>query len=277
MRKLVLMVMGVALFGLSSDVGQAESLSGSKVTFTHGDLVGLGAEACAVDGPNPGDCIGGGLTDDTGYITVMTSFIKTPNGKELSFDVALQCALVTYTEVQVKGNDKEVANAQGRIQVRVKVTPVDGDGVPTGDPVHYALPDNDGSNVLGGPPSDDGDPQGVTYCHRFQELALSAENLQCLSDATGDPDDDCLLSLSLLLETLNAHAFNFVLPDVSSGIKRIEVQARATASADVFGSDRSSARGEAFVGMGSTRVETVRAVKAYDGTEPPNQTIEDLQ
>ena len=277
MKKLVLTVVGAAWVALLSGPSGADSLSSSKVAFTHGDLVGLGAEACATDGADPGPCIGGGLTDDTGYVPVMTSFIKTPNGKELSFDVALQCALVTFTEVKVKGNNKAVAAAEGRIQVRVKVTPVDGDGVPTGEPVRYALPDNDGSNVLGGPPSDDADPQGVTYCFRFQELALEVAGSQCLADIGADPSEECLIAVSLLLETLNAHAFNFVLPDVISGPKMIQVEARATADADVFGDPLSSARGEAFVGMGSTRVETVRAVQAWDGSEDPNQSFADLQ
>ncbi|MEE9608280.1 MAG: hypothetical protein V3U03_11135 [Myxococcota bacterium] len=278
--KFVFTCAGVAAAVLLGGSAWAGSLSSSKVAFTQGDLVGLGAEACATDGPNPGDCIGGGVTDDTGYVSVMTSFIKTPNGKELSFDVALQCALVTFTEAVAKGSGKNggkaTAAAEGRIQVRVAVTPVDGDGEPTGEPVRYALPDNDGDNVLGGPPSDDAGAQGVSYCHRFQELSVAFESLACLSDASQDPDDECLIAVSLLLETLNAHAFNFVLPDVESGPKRIEVQARATADADVFGDPLSSARGEAFVGMGSTRVETVRAVKAWDGSEPPNQSFEDL-
>jgi len=106
---------------------------------------------------------------------------------------------------------------------------------------------------------------------------VSFENLVCLSDETENPDDECIIAVSLLLETLNAHAFNFVMPDVSSGPKQIEVQARATANADVFGDSLSSARGEAFVGMGSTLVETLGLVKSYDPNDGPNPTFRDLE
>jgi len=230
--------------------------------------------------------VGGGTVDDTGWITVMTTFMRTPNSKDLAFDVALQCALVTFTEAKAKGSGSgggsAKAAAEGRISVRVKVTPVDNDGNDVSDtlnPVRYALPDNDGANVLGtdGSDSDAADPDGVTYCNRFQELAVSFENLVCLSDETENPDDECIIAVSLLLETLNAHAFNFVMPDVSSGPKQIEVQARATANADVFGDSLSSARGEAFVGMGSTLVETLGLVKSYDPNDGPNPTFTDLE
>jgi hypothetical protein len=258
---------------------QAGGLPSSKVAIVQGDLFGLGVEACKLAGPNPGDCATGVATDDSGYITVMQSFIKTPNGKELAFDAALQCGLITFTEAKVKSKGGGGSSAEGRIQVRVKVTPVDNDGVATGEPVEYALPNNDGANdINGGPASGDAGPQGVTYCNRFQELALSYDNLVCLFDSTGTPGDECEIAVSLLQKTLNAHAFNFVLPNTSSGIKRIEVQARATADAAVFAGDTlSSARGEAFIGMGSTRITTVRAVKSFDENTGVLPTIEELQ
>lgn len=209
-------------------------------------------------------------------------YIKTPNGKELSFDVALQCALITFTEAKAKGSGggggSAKAAAEGRISIRVAVDEVDNAGTLTGAPTRYALPDNDGANVLGtDAPAPAEGPDGVTYCFRFQELEVSFENLVCLFDETGNPDDECIIAVSLLLETLNAHAFNFVLNDVSPGNKRITVQARATADADVFGDPLSSARGEAFVGMGSTRIETLRAVKAFDPTDGPIVDFTDLQ
>ncbi len=55
------------------------------------------------------------------------------------------------------------------------------------------------------------------------------------------------------------------------------MQARATADANVFGSPTGSARGEAFVGMGSTRIETVRAVQAFDPDDGPLVDFIDLQ
>ena len=280
MRKLGLVVAAAAMVGLFAGSAWAGSLPSSKVAIVQGDLFGL-ASACILDtqGGNPLSLVcegtsGGSQVADTGFQTVMTTFIKTPNGKELAFDVGLQCGLITFTQAKAKGgggsgNDK--SNAEGRISVRVAITPVDKDGVDIGD-TFYALPNNDGDSPLGtdGSDSDSADPDGVTYCHRFQELEVSFANLVC------EEGQDCEIAVSLLLETLEAHAFNFVAPNVTSGIKKIEVQARATADADIFGGD-GNAKGEAFVGIGSMLVETVRAVQAFDSSTGINPDITDLQ
>ena len=69
--------------------------------------------------------------------------------------------------------------------------------------------------------------------------------------------------VSLLLDTLTANAFNFYYGPTDAGVYRIEVQARAQASAQIFGlADYTGggAEGEAFVGLGSMFVETVRLI-----------------
>lgn len=274
MRKLALAVAAAAVLGLFA--GSAYALPSSKAAIVQGDLFGL-ASACklATQGGNPLGlvCVGTGGPEvaDTGWNPVMTTFIKTPNGKELAFDVGLQCALITFTQAKAKGgggsgNDK--AAAEGRISVRVAITPVDRDGNDTGD-TSYALPNNDGNNPLGTDAAADG-PDGVTYCFRNQELEVSFDNLVC------EEGEDCEIAVSLLLETLNAHAFNFVAPNVTPGIKRIDIEARATAAAAIFGGD-GNAKGEAFIGMGSTLIETVRAVQAFDENTPTDPVITDLE
>ena len=110
MRKLALALTGAAAAVLMVGTAWAGTLSSSKAAVTQGDLVGLGVEACDVAGPEPGACIGGGGTDDTGFITVMTTFLRTPNAKDLAFDVALQCALVTFTKAVAKGSGKDEYN-----------------------------------------------------------------------------------------------------------------------------------------------------------------------
>ena len=72
--------------------------------------------------------------------------------------------------------------------------------------------------------------------------------------------------LRLILDTLNANAFNFLLPNVVTGVHEIEVQARAQASADIFGAEFGLANGEAFIGLGSLMVEEVRFIKDADGS-----------
>lgn len=63
------------------------------------------------------------------------------------------------------------------------------------------------------------------------------------------------------MKTLNANAFNYVAPDVAPGIHKIEVQARGKASVALGGTQLGAASAEAFVGLGSTRIETLRLIK----------------
>jgi len=125
--------------------------------------------------------------------------------------------------------------------------------------------------------SPDSAVDGVTYCYRFQQIKLTVDELACFDGDDTNDTADCEITLALLLKTLEAHAFNYVLTNLPSGPKMIEVQARATAHADVFGG-LGAAKGEAFVGVGSTLVETVRAVQGYDAAaDGPIVTFEELQ
>lgn len=294
MRKLTLAAAGVACVTLGGVQAMAEGLPSSKIAIMQGDLYGLGAHACADAGtvpdpddlpPGPGAC-DEGLLEDTGFVNVMSSFIKTPNGKELTFDVSLQCGLVTFTQVKnvttTGGSLTSVAEGQGRIQVRVKVTEVDNNGNEfDGGEVWYAYPQNDGTNPLAGdpPPAGDNGAAGVTFCHRFQQLSLTTRELTCTDGDDENDDAQCEVTIGLLLRTLDAHSFNYALSNLPSGPKKIEVQARATAAANIFGDTGSdgSAKGEAFVGVGSTVVETGRAVNSYDVSAGPIVEFEELQ
>lgn len=225
------------------------TLPSSKAAVALGDLIDLGALASTSGSP----------MSDTGYATVMQTFIKVPNQKDLSADVSLQCGLVTDTLVKSKGGAVDTSQAKGKITVRVKATNI-ADGR-----VVYFEPSESGT-------SPDGGPKGVTYCSRSQKLAASFAGLNCTADLyTGivsctDPEE-----LRLLLETLDANAFNFVLADVATGTWKIEVQVRAESDVALGGSGLGSARAEAFVGLGSTRIETLRLVK---GTQlDPMQAI----
>ena len=137
MRKLGLAVAAAAVVGLFAGTAWAGSLPSSKAAIVQGDLFGL-ASACVLDTQdgNPLGLVcegtaGGAEVADTDFNTVMTTFIKTPNGKELAFDVGLQCALITFTQAKAKGSGgsgSDKSNAEGRISVRVAITPVDRDG-----------------------------------------------------------------------------------------------------------------------------------------------------
>jgi len=101
----------------------------------------------------------------------------------------------------------------------------------------------------------------------------SFAGLNCYADLyTGVVTCENPEELGLILETLDANSFNYVLADVSSGIWKIEIQAHAESSIALGGSGLGSSKAEAFVGLGSTRIEVLRLVK---GTQlDPIQAIE---
>ena len=103
----------------------------------------------------------------------------------------------------------------------------------------------------------------------MQELSATFQGIiaGCIAaDGTINLNDTCLQpeEVSLLLKSLSANSFNFLAPDVPPGVQTIEVQARGQASSALFGSQLGSAKGEAFVGVGSMRVETIRMIKDAD-------------
>ena len=173
--------------------------------------------------------------------------IKLSEQKELLFSVSLECGLYTQTLVKSSGGTKDTSTAQATVQVRVLVD---------GNSVTPAFP---------GP---------VTFCERFQQLSATLQgiigNLACFvdddNDATTPPvfDPDapgCILTLEeieLVLRTLNANAFFFILPDVGVGTHNVEVQARiATLGSAQLGSWDA----KALIGKGVVVVENHRLAK----------------
>ena len=63
------------------------------------------------------------------------------------------------------------------------------------------------------------------------------------------------------MKTLNANSFNFVAPDLVSGVHTIEVQARSSAAASSTGTNGSLGNANAFIGAGSVAIEAVRMIK----------------
>jgi len=155
-------------------------------------------------------------TGDTGWVDVLRTQIKTSSQKDLTFDAALQCGIVTDTTVKSSGGTQSAASARGTISVRVLV-----DGNPA-DPT--------GSIDANGATAD-----GVVYCDRVQTLGARFAGLNCTADPTtgvvtcANPEE-----LRLILRTLNAQAFNFAMADVGVGVHTITVQARAQAEAPYF-------------------------------------------
>src|SRR5688572_6018819 len=180
----------VAAFTVVAMAAPADAQS-SKAAWRFENLVSLPAASAP-----------GGATNDTGWVDILTTHIKTPNAKELAIGVSLQCGLVTDTTVRSKGGEMDSSAARGRIRVRVAITQPNGETV-------YAQPNNgaDLSNDI----SFDNNGGGLTYCDRYQKLEAKFAGLNCTADLeTGvvtctDPEE-----LRLLLQTLAAQHFNFL-------------------------------------------------------------------
>lgn len=222
-------------------VPQADAQS-SKAAWRFENLIGLSA--------------GTGGTADTDWVDVLTTHIKTPNGKELAIGVSLQCGLITDTTVRSKNGDLDSSASRGKIAVRVEITQPDGNVV-------YAEPSN-GADLSTDIPLKD---EGVTYCDRYQKLAAKFAGLNCTANLTSgvvtcaDPEE-----LQLILKTLSANHFNFLHANAVPGVQKVVVQARAQAGMLLGGDGLGAASAEAFVGAGALSVETIRLVKDADGT-----------
>lgn len=162
---------------------------------------------------------------EAGWTTVHSQQIKTANYKDLFIDVSLQCGLYTRTKSELKvGGDTSTAHAQ--LEVRVLV---------------------DGA---------DAEPGIVIFDKRVQ--ILNTELYNSLVTFAGSEITN-IGYVELILETLQAHAFNFVKADLTPGVHTVAVQARVFTD-----TDGSSATAKAAVGMGSTTIESVRMIKGED-------------
>src|SRR5512139_1484372 len=183
MKKLFSALAATAAVVLITPQADAQS---SKAAWRFDNLIGLSAAT--------------GGTTDTGWVDVLTTHIKTPNGKELAIGASLQCGLVTDTTVRSKNGDLDSSAARGKIAVRVQITQPDGSVV-------YAQPDN-GDDLVNDIPLN---AQGVTYCDRYQKLAAKFSGLNCTVNLAtrvvtcADPEE-----LQLILQNLSANHFNFL-------------------------------------------------------------------
>lgn len=244
-----LKVLGVVAAGLVSMSASAQSIPSSKATFAYGDLVRL--PACS---STSGTC---NVGNDSEWKTILNSQLKTANQKDLFINSSLQCGIVTDTTVKsMNATSWDSAEARGTVRVRVKITDPNGK-------VSYAQPSTsiDANQVSTGPNG------GVVYCDRIQQLAAKFSGLNCTANlTTGAVTCSSPEELQLIQKTLNAAAFNFVAPNVVSGVNTIEVQARSTAATGTTGTNGSLANANAFIGMGSVAVEQVRMIQGNAGT-----------
>jgi hypothetical protein len=176
-----------------------------------------------------------------GYTTVLHTAIKTPNNKDLLVGVPFETGLYTQTLVRSKNGSSDTESATATLKVRVLL---------------------DGQQV-----SPDVEPDEVVYDHRLQQLSAVLggviESCTVGDDGVIDVATECTVTeeeINLVLDTMAAHHFNFIVRDLGPGDHTVEVQVWGTTSA-------SSADASAWVsvGRGALSVEEVRAINLDGG------------
>jgi hypothetical protein len=167
-------------------------------------------------------------SDDYPKAKILENTIKTSNKKDLFIDVSLQCGLYTQTKTTAKtGGGKDKSTAQATITVYVEV-----DG-------HTVYPAN-----------------AVVFADRYQELSQELR-------ANLAPGEWVESDIELILRTMNANSFNFIVTDLDSGTHTVTVYGEIGTTA-TSGSGTASALGT--IGMGSVTIEEVRMVQNDDIT-----------
>ena len=252
MKKLSIVCLAVVMavvFGFT--VANADP--SSKATAQLGDL-----SVVEVSGSG-----GSGMPDavnDTDWVTLFTQKIKTPQDKDLFINVSLECGLTTDTTVMSKKLVRAIAEAEAVVEVRVSV---DGNPVP----------------VNGNEPAD----TDITFARRNQELIaeFAGDFSNCMTTdlETGEVTVDWACvdpeMLQLILDTMQANSFNFIVPDLDAMLHTVEVQAKLsylasgnleqeTIDGELVTMAEGLAAARAYLGNGSVTVEVVRMIKDED-------------
>ena len=186
----------------------------------------------------PNDC---NLNDGYTYAT-----IKVPQDKELLVGVSSEVLLITNTSIKGKAGGQARALALAGAEVTVGACPVEG-----GDCKVAA-------------------PGSVILADRFQILegTLGGVLTNC-TDSNGDGDidlNDCVLEdeeISLIIDSLTSHHFNFVLPNMDQG----DYDIKAFFGTEACNQISSDGDAEAFafavaaIGKSMVTVQQVRATK----------------
>jgi hypothetical protein len=178
------------------------------------------------------------------WTPVLSTSIKTPNKKDLLIGASFETGLYTQTQVKGKLGSTDTASASATLEVRLLI-----DGR---------------ANVAY--------PSEVVYDKRAQTLSATLGGVisRC-QDLNGDGIIDvateCVVTdemIELILDTMAAHHYNFVVANLSPGTHTVEVEVRIGSTT---GAVAGSASAMAGVGRGSLTVEEVRATNAPDGIE----------
>ena len=182
------------------------------------------------------------ITNGAGGTGTLNVPIKTANKSDLLVGVSLQSTVLTETKTKGKNGDTNLSVAEGKVWVCLEV-----DG---GNHTNFA-------------------PDCVTFEMRRQTLETKLSGvLTCPTEDTPDVDDFCTITddeeVNLLLETMSANHFNFVVRDLGPGDHMVKANIFGTTDTDCATTDE-SCRAEVAVGPGSLTVEEVRATNDDGG------------
>jgi hypothetical protein len=301
MKKVIAAALVVVLLaGLISAgvvVAAGNGIRASKATAKVSELTLLEWLPEEPSGAGPGQ---GGNIPEEDYVgewtTILTQNIKTPNQKDLFVGVSLETGLYTRTHVKSKRNfegdeDWDSSTAHSKVVVRVLV---DGEsasapvgvqeagvafprmvtfnereqtlsakfmGIFTGESlIVTTVPiDNDGDGLFNEDPVDEVDNDG--------DGAIDEDPIDFESTVTIDYDLLEPEELELILNTMSANSFNFVVADLTPGNHVIEVQACIMANGSA---EEGSYEAMAMVGQGSVVIEGVRMMKGEDYLDMPD-------
>ncbi len=261
MKKLSIVCLAVVMavvFGYGSALAQPSS----KATCSSGDLSVVPFASAA---------------------PIFTQTIHTAQNKDLFVDVSLECGLTTNTKVMSKALQRAISDAEAVVKVWVVVDPEFTEiTVAEGT----ALVPVEGTGILA-------EPGKVTFARRYQALIAEFAGSLSIPEGMGwgdclipDPDDpnttiidpSCLTEemLALILDTMTANSFNFLVNDLDAGDHTVVVWADLgiNQSGDQFVDSEdelsdfapSEIHTRAYLGNGSVTVESIRLVKGADIT-----------
>ena len=203
----------------------------------------------------------------SGYNMVFEQKIKTPSQKDLSIVYSMECGLTTDTMVMSKALARALATAEASVKVLVLV---DYDGITPIEILEDPL-DPDSMMIIN-PAISIAMPGEITYARREQTLIAEFAGGTCTADATTGVvtcEDDEMLQL--IIDTMTANSFSFIVPDLVADTHCIQVWAKLEYKTEL-GQDISpddypgtgAAAATAYLGKGTVTIETVRMIMNED-------------
>jgi hypothetical protein len=224
MKKIIAIVLAVtlvAMLGATGVFAQENPNASAKATAQIAELEVISESQTVSDEDPDWDTD----LDWTLATNILSQTIKTANDKDLFIDVSLLSGLYTETNVKSKGGNKDTSAAVAAVLLKVEV---------------------DGQEAF---------PGWIIYNGRVQVLSATLQGI--LEDGVVVGYEE----IGLIIGTLSANSFNFIVDDLDAGMHTVEVSALCVTFA---ASQAGSAEAKAVIGLGSVTIEEVRMVKGED-------------